>query len=181
MKKRIFTFIICLGAILVWSCTHQIDTKDLQIAGNGVLQQEDGTVSLKLDKAECYNDEVNPSNNTAEWKIVISRPGRFKVWLSSATKDTTDLSYANSVRISLLDDNLVANPACDKIVQNSGDVPNSYFRADSYMGSLYFSDAGEYDLQVISEKIIAKNSGTHNTSPADDTKLMSVILTPITR
>jgi hypothetical protein len=181
MEKRIFTFIICLGTILIWSCSRQIDTKNLQVAANGVLQQDDGTVSLKLDKAECYNDDVNPSNNTAEWKIVISKPGRFRVWLSSATKDTTDLSYANSVRISLLDNNLVGNPACDKIVQNSGDVPYPYFRADSYMGSLYLSDPGEYDIQVISEKVNAKNGATRNVSSASDTKLMSVILTPISR
>jgi hypothetical protein len=179
MEKRNFTFIISLVTILVWSCVYQRNTKDLQVAENGVLQQEDGTVSLKLDKAACYSDEVNPSNNTAEWNIVISKPGRFKVWLSSATKDTTDLSYANSVRISLSDDHLVVNPACDKIVQNSHDVPYPYFRADSYMGSFYLSEPGEYNIQVISEKVIAKNTGTKNASPTDDTILMSVMLTPM--
>jgi hypothetical protein len=136
---------------------------------------------LILDKAECYSDIVNPSNNTADWNIVISKPGRFKVWLSSATKDTSDLNYANSVRISLLDDRLEVNPACDKIVRNSSDVHYPYFRADSYMGSIYVSEPGEYNIQLISEKVIAKNAESHNTSLADDTKLMSVILTPSTR
>jgi hypothetical protein len=181
MVKRNLTLIICLVSVVMWSCTHQGSPKGLQEAGNTILQQEDGTVSLKLDKAECYNDKVNPSYNTADWNIVISKPGRFKVWLASATKDTTDLRYRNSVRINLLDDHLVANPVCDKIVHNSGDVSYPYFKTESYMGSLYVSEPGEYNIQVISEKVIAKNSGAKNTSPIDDTMMMSVVLTPMTR
>lgn len=181
MKKKNFAIIICLVTILVGSCSHQKNTKDSQVAENCVFQKEDGTISLKLDKAAFYNDEVNPSNNTAEWNVVISKPGSFKVWLSSATKDTTNLRYANSVRISLLDDRLVVNPACDKIVQNSGDVPSHYFRADSYMGSFSLTEPGEYNIQVISEKVIAKKATTKISSPADNTMLMSVMLTPVTR
>jgi hypothetical protein len=181
MKRIVFAFFGGLVLILVWSCGQQGSTKKSQEAENRILQQEDGTVSLKLDKAACYNDAVNPSNNTADWNVVISKPGRFKVWLSSATKDTSDLSYANSVRICLLDDHLVANPVCDRIIQNSGDVPYPYYRADSYMGSFYVSEPGEYNIQVISEKVRAKNSGFQNTSQVDDTKLMSVILTPALR
>jgi hypothetical protein len=148
-----------------------------------VLQQEDGTISLKLDKAACYGDAANPWDNTAEWKIVISKPGQFKVWLSSATRDTTNLDYANSVRISLLDDQLKADPACDRIIRNPAEFPSAYFRADSYMGSFFVSDPGEYIIQVISEKVIARNTAIRNTTyaPADDTMLMSVILTPKTR
>jgi len=181
MRRKIFACFTCVVIVLVWSCGHNGSTKDLEGAENRILQQEDGTISLKLEKAVCYNDAVNPSNNTADWNVVISKPGRFKVWLSSSTKDTSDLSYANSVRISLLDDRLVADPACDKIVQNSGDVSYPYFRADSFMGSFYVSEPGEYNIQVISEKVIAETVGIQNTSLADDTKLMSVMLTPILR
>ena len=159
MGKKNLIFIIYLGSILVWSCAHQESTKDKKEAENKILQQEDGTVSLNLDKAARYSDEVNPSYNTADWNIVISKPGRFKVWLSSATKDTTDLQYADSVRINLLDDHFVVNPACDKIIHNSGDVPYPYFKTESYMGSIYVSEPGEYNIQVISEKVITKNSG----------------------
>ena len=181
MKKKNFALVICLVMILAWSCSSQRSPKDMQNAENGILQQDDGTVALKLDKAAFYSDKVNPSNNTAEWHIIISKPGRFKVWLSSATKDTTDLSYANSVRINLSDDQLVANPVCDKIVQNSGEVAYPYFKADSYMGSVYLSEPGEYNIQVISEKVIAKNIGTRKDEPTDDTMIMSVMLTPMTR
>ena len=138
-------------------------------------------MSLKLDKAGFYCDLTNPSNNTADWNVVISKPGHFKVWLSSATKDTSNLNYANSVRISLLDDQLEVKPVCDKIVQNTNDVHYPYFRADSYMGSVYVSEPGEYNIQVISEKVTSKTTEFQSTSLADDTKLMSVILMPITR
>ena len=131
-----------------------------------------------LDKADFYNDAANPSNNTADWDVVISKPGHYRVWLSSATKDTSDLNYSGSVRISLLDNQLSAKPECDKIIQNASDVHYPYFRADSYMGSVYVSEPGEYNVQLTSEKVIAKSAEDKNTSPVEDTKLMSVILTP---
>ncbi len=168
-------------ALIVWSCSHNGNKNDLQNAGNRILPQEDGTFSLKLDNAACYSDVTNPSDNTAEWIIVISKPGRFEVWLSSATKDTTDLDYANSVKISLIDKELEADPACDKIISNPGEYPPPYFRADSHMGSIFISEPGEYHIQVISEKVIANNTAIQNTSIADDTMLMSVILTPLIR
>jgi hypothetical protein len=96
---------------------------------------------LILDKASFYCDGVNPSNNTAEWDIVISKSGRFKVWITSATQDT---------------------------------------RADSYMGSLYVAKPGEYNIQLISEKVIMEKSESKKATLYDDTKLMSVMLTPLT-
>jgi len=181
MRQRVISYLSCLLLIVFSSCGHTGSTKSSQEADNRIIQQNDGTVSLILDKAECYNDKANPSNNTADWNIVISKPGRFKVWLSSATKDTSALSYANSVRISLLDDQLEANPACDRIVRNSLDVQYPYYRADSYMGSVNVSEPGEYNIQLISEKVIAKQTESPAKVLADETRLMSVILTPITR
>jgi hypothetical protein len=110
---------------------------------------------------------------------VISKPGRFKVWLASATKDTMDMRYANSVRISFPDDNLFVNPKCDKIETNSGDVAFPYFKTESYMGSVYISEPGEYNIQVISEKVNANNGIATKTSSADDTKMLSVMLRPV--
>lgn len=179
MKKRNFVFTICLVSVLVWSCSHEGKTKDLKEADNRILQQEDGTVSLKLDKAACYSDAANPTNNTADWSVVISKPGRYKVWLSSATKDTTDLSYAHSVRINLLDANLLVDPVCDKIVHNTGEVSYPYFKTESYMGSVYVSEPGEYNIQVISEKVNPKNDGKANAKSFDDTMMLSVMLQPV--
>jgi len=185
MRGRFFPFIygLVIPVILVlWSCGQQESTKNGQAAENRIVQQPDGTISLKIEKAVCYNDAVNPSNNTADWNVVISKPGRFKVWLSSATKDTSGLRYSSSVKVNILDDHLEVNPAIDKVVHNSGDVPQSYFRADSYVGSFYVQEPGEYNIQVISDKVIARNAASNNASQHhDDTMLLSVILTPAIR
>jgi hypothetical protein len=181
MKKKIIVYVMALVLIPALSCTNTESKKVSMDTGNRIVQQNDGTVSLILDKAACYSDALNPSNNTADWNIVISKPGRFKVWLSSATKDTSSLNYQNSVRISFLDNQLEANPACDKVVRNSSDVHLPYYRTDSYIGSVYVSEQGEYNIQLISEKVSAEKSGSSVSEKADDTKLMSVILTPMTR
>lgn len=181
MRTNAITFISGLTMIIFWSCGQQGGVNKDQEAENRIIQQADGTVSLKLEKAACYNDATNPTNNTADWNVVISKPGRFKVWLSSATRDTAELSYSNSVKVNILDDHMEVNPAIDKIVQNSEDVPDSYFRADSYVGSFYVPEPGVYNIQVISDKVIAKNSGSRNNPQIEDTMLMSVMLTPAIR
>jgi hypothetical protein len=181
MRRKSIGCIIILTVIVLWSCGRNNSTNDTKDSENRVVQQDNGIVSLTLAKAGCYCDKVNPSNNTADWNFVISKPGRFKVWLSSATKDTSDLRYANSVRISLLDNHLEVNPACDKIIQNAEEVQYPYFRADSYVGSVYVSEPGEYNIQVISDKVVEGSAGAQGSVQANDTRLMSVILTPATR
>jgi hypothetical protein len=178
MSRKVFT-IFSMVVLLVWSCGQKSGSES--VSENAVIQEADGTLALNLEKATRYSDMVNPSSNTAEWNVVVSKPGTFKVWLSSATKDTTDLSYANSVKISLQDKLLEVDPECDKVVHNSDNVSFPYFRADSYVGSLYISEPGEYSIQVISEKVLSKEAMNSSASGADDTKLMSVILTQLTR
>jgi hypothetical protein len=178
MSRKVFT-IISLVALLVWSCGKKSESDS--VSGKAVVQKADGTLALDMANATCYSDKVNPSSNTAEWNVVVSKPGTFKVWLSSATKDTTELSYANSVKLSLMDKLLEVNPECDKVVLNSANVALPYFRADSYMGSLYISEPGTYSIQVISEKVLSKEAMNNSKSNTDDTRLMSVILTPMTR
>jgi len=178
MRIKVFTF-ICLAALLMGSCGKKSVSRNASV--NAILQDADGTLALNMEKATCYSDMINPSSNTAEWNILVSKPGRFKVWLSSATKDTTDLSYVNSVKISLLDKQLEVNPECDKIVLDSEEVSFPYFRADSYMGSFYISEPGEYSIQLISEKVLSKEAMNKMSEGLDETKLMSVILSPITR
>ncbi len=178
MSRKIFT-LFSLVLLLAWSCGKKSGSAN--VSGNSVLQKADGSFSLKVENAACYNDVENPSSNTAEWNVVVSKPGTYKVWLSSATRDTTNLSYINSVKISLLDKLIEVNPEIDKVVLNSGDVSYPYFRADSYAGSFYISEPGEYRIQVISEKVLSKEAMNRISSGPNDTKLMSVILTPMTR
>jgi hypothetical protein len=178
MSRKLFTIFV-FAALLVWSCGQRSGSDKVSV--NAILQEEDGTLALNMENATCYSDIVNPSSNTAEWNILVSKPGRFKVWLSSATTDTTDLSYMNSVKITLLDNQLEVNPECDKVVLDSDDVSFPYFRADSYMGSFYISEPGEYSIQLISEKVLSREALSSSSSGPDDTRLMSVILSPMTR
>jgi len=145
---------------------------------NSIIQAEDGTISLKINKADCYSDMSNPSNNTAEWSVVVSKSGRYNVWLSSATRDTNDLQYKNTVMLSIHDKRLEARPECDKIVLDSDEVAYPYFRADSFLGSLYIQDTGLCNIQVISDKIIPGDYRGNETSQVINSKLLSVFLTP---
>jgi hypothetical protein len=183
MKRILFT---CSAIILVTmfsSCgkTAKTSENSTNAVENSILQEKDGTISLKVEKAALYHDAVNPSSNTAEWSVVVSKSGRFNVWLSSATKDTTDLRYQNSVMLSIRENRIEKRPECDKIVQNSTDVSYPYFRADSFMGSLYLQDTGLYNIQVISEKILPKDYSANAAKAEDNSKLISVFLTPVTR
>jgi hypothetical protein len=183
MGRKTYGLLILSGIALFYSCNSMGDRKETKykIVQNRTLQEEDGTISLKVDKADCYHDVVNPASNTAEWNVVVSKSGRFNVWLSSATRDTTNLQYSNSVKLNILDNRLEARPACDKIIHNSNDVAYPYFRADSFMGSLYIQDTGLYSIQVISEKILPGNSAKGESFSSESSKLLSVFLTPVTR
>jgi len=183
MRNRGFALLPIVIILILNSCgNHNQNSLRNGLSDTGkILQQEDGTLSLSLEKAAFYRDEIDPSCNTAEWNIVVSKPGRYNVWLSSATKDTMNLSYSSPVKIDLADERLEAKPIGDKIVLNANEVKFPYYRADSYMGTFYIQEAGEYNLQVISEKVLNKGAKTEVSPSEDNTKLMSVILTPMTR
>lgn len=181
MIKTYFPIVFCLiFAGLFTSCSTNKNSKDPDNARNKIQQQDDGSYFLKLEDAACYVDQDDPSGNTAEWKFEVPGPGRYKVWLSSATVDTLNLRYSNPVKISLLDNQLVKSPECDVIIRNSDDVSHPYYRTDSYMGSLYIPESGEYNIQIISEKVTKANINEDNNFN-ESTKLVSVILTPAIR
>jgi hypothetical protein len=183
MSRKIYWLLWLIGIVIFYSCGNTGVQKEpkISVVRNKILQQADGTISLKVDKADCYQDEVNPSSNTAEWSVLVSKSGRFNIWLSSATKDTTDLKYNNSVKLSILDNRFEVHPACDKIVRNSSDVAYPYFRADSFLGSLYIQDTGLFNVQIISEKILTGDNKKGESTGSDNSKVLSVLLTPTTR
>lgn len=182
MIKNSFAIVFCLIlAGISSSCSNNKNSNDSTSGRNMIHQQDDGSYFLKLEDAACYVDQSDPSGNTAEWKFRVPGPGRYKVWISSATIDTLHLMYSNPVKVSLLDNQLVKSPECDRIIRNSGDVSHPYYRTDSYMGSLYFPEPGEYNIQVISEKVTKNNMTGQNNTTEDNTKLVSLILTPATR
>jgi hypothetical protein len=182
MKRKIIVLIVIGGMIFFYSCKNVVkpEASNNSNTENTILQDKDGTISLNVDNAECYHDMVNPSSNTAEWNVVVSKSGRFDVWLSSATKDTTNLKYKNKVMLNIHENRLEARPACDRIILNSTDVSYPYYRADSFIGSLYIQDTGLINIQVISEKIIPKNYSGGNSGDSDNSKLLSILFTPTT-
>jgi len=184
MRRKIFSWLVFAILVLAYSCSNSSDKTITENSRkrNIIKQKSDGTISLKLDNAVCYSDMVNPSSNTAEWSVVVSRSGRYNVWISSATKDTNSLNYKNSVLVSIQDTRVEATPACDKIIHNSSDVSYPYFRADSFMGSMYIQDTGQFSVQVISEKIIPKDYKERSEASGEDlSKLISVSFTPVFR
>jgi hypothetical protein len=183
MRGLKLVLIFLMGISFLYSCSNSNDSKEEknQLTVNKVLQQADGSISLHVKKAECYSDKVNPSSNTAEWNVVVSKSGRYNVWLTSATTDTTNLEYRNKVLLSVQDNRLEAQPAIDKVVTNSADVNYPYFRADSFMGSLYIQDTGLFAVQIISDKILPEDNHNDNSRAGERTKLLSVFLTPVVR
>ena len=185
MKRKELFYLIAFaaGIALLNSCgsSDKIKESDNQVNINTIVQQPDGTISLKLEKAERYSDIINPSENTAEWNVVVSKSGRYNIWLSTATRDTTDLNYKNKVLVSVQDKRIEARPECDKIVRNSSEVSFPYFRADSYVGSMYIKDTGEFHIQVISEQIMPDDYNKGDVSGKDLAKLLSVSFTPVKR
>lgn len=175
-------FLISFVALFfLWSCGGVEKRNVSAVQDNIILQQEDGSFMLKLEKAACYSNASDPSTNTAEWNVRVAKAGRYDMWLSSATRDTLDLNYSNSVRVTILDKELEVDPAIDRIVRNTEEVTFPYFRADSYLGSFYFPEPGDYNIQLISEKVLSKQQREQSVYLSDNTLLMSVILTPLTR
>jgi hypothetical protein len=179
MNRKILGLAALAGISLFISCNNT--NPKLKNTAEKIRQHEDGTMSLTLDKADCYVDMTDRADNTAEWNVVVSKSGRYNVWISSATLDTTDLKYKNSVVVNVQDKIIQAHPDCDKIVLNSSDVPYPYFRADSFIGSLYLQDTGQFYIQVISEMIMPKGYNITESKAEDITKLISVSFMPATK
>ena len=182
MRKSTFVWATIISMSLLFSCnssTVNRESANRHNSSNEILQKEDGTISLNLEKADCYSDMINPSSNTAEWSVVVSKAGRYNVWLSSATKDTTDLKYKNNVLVSVQDKRIEGHPNCDKIFLDSKDVSYPYYRCDSFIGSMYIQDTGVFNVQVISEKILPKDySDAEMATSASISRLLSVSFTP---
>lgn len=182
MRKQVILWIALTGFSLLTSCGNSNkNTTENRKKVNKIVQKADGTISLNVNAADCYNDLKDPSGNTAEWDVIVSRTGYYNVWISSATKDTTDLKYGNPVMVNVQDTRIEGQVGCDKIIHNSTDVTYPYFRADSFIGSMYIKDTGEYNIQVISDKILPKDYQGKDASGADISKMISVSFTPETR
>ncbi len=176
MGKNIFVMLV--AGLALFACKSNSESTDSdKMTDNAIMQQQDGTISLEVKKADTYRDVNEPESSTAEWNVVVSKSGRFDVWLASATKDTNRLQYTNAVMLSVKDDLLEARPSVDKVIQNSSDVSYPYYRAESFLGSLYLKDTGIYSFQVISDRIVPEDK-ENNAGGDEVTRMLSVSLTP---
>lgn len=168
---------ILIFVSVLFSCTQQEVLKKEMDLTKSVIQNDDGSIFLHIEKADCYVDINNPVSNTAEWNVSISKKGKYNIWLSSLVRDTATFQYFNSVHINILDDIIETRPNCDKVVFNSADTSFQNFRVESFMGSMNIKDTGFLSVQVISDKIFLVNKQ----DVRFDTRLLSVTLTPASR
>ena len=172
--KGIGYFLLLLGGILA-GCGNAPNNK-IGLDNNRIVQHENGTLLLSIDDANCYSDNTNPIANTAEWNAFIVKSGRYDIWLASATRDTMSLNFRNSVHLNFNDIYIDANPSCDHIIVNAENIPDSYFMANSYIGTVYIQDTGAIDVQFISEQILPKSE--HNYV---DSRFVSLCFKPESR
>lgn len=122
--------------------------------------------------------DERPQYNTAEWLFKVDKPGRYDVWLSTLTLDTLQLHYNDNVVITAGETRLAKLPLGDEIVTEDKSVSAPWYRADSHMGSVFFSKAGEYPVQVISDRVERHTSDLSQIGKDEHTLINSVILKP---
>lgn len=135
-------------------------------------------VTLHIKDAALIQFDSNPEYNTAEWHLTVKKPGRYDVWLSSLTSDTMDLEFNENVVITAGDSRLTKMPVGDEIVIGDKSVQKPWYRADSHMGSIFFSQPGEYQVQVISDKVERHATDLSDLSIDKGTFINSLILKP---
>jgi hypothetical protein len=109
----------------------------------------------------------------------VDKAGRYDVWLSSLTCDTSHLQFEDNVIITAGDSRIDKKPVGDEIVTSDNSVKAPWYRADSHMGSIFFSKPGEYQVQVISDKVERHASDLSDLSVDKHTLINSLILKPM--
>lgn len=176
-EKRLSLFLLFF-AFIFCGCINYGNTKNVSsdTSENKIIQKDNGVLALNIEDAACYSDIKDPSVNTAEWEAIIVKSGRYNLWLSSITNDTTTLHYENPVHVNFRNVNIEKIPKCDVILSGH---PNekSFFRADSFLGSVYIQDTGNVNIQIICEKIL---TDTISLEQADNnfSKFISLRLVP---
>ncbi|MDX9728622.1 MAG: hypothetical protein RBT50_05110 [Bacteroidales bacterium] len=179
--KRIFNGITVLTiAVLVGfaSCGNEGSNNGANNKGKEDAAASEEGVVLMIADADLIEVDGNPQYNTAEWLFRVDKPGRYDVWLSSLTLDTTQLRFAENVVITAGETKLAKKPVGDQIVTGDKSVKEPWFRADTHMGSIFFSKPGEYPVQVISDRVEAHGTDLSQISLEEHTIINSVILKP---
>jgi len=172
-----------LGLILIISMTACKDNsgsnKEKMKEAAEANASPSGGVTLMINDAALIQVDSNPQYNTAEWHFKVDKAGRYDVWLSSLTCDTLHLQFEDNVIITAGDSRLDKRPVGDEIVTSDNSVKAPWYRADSHMGSIFFSKPGEYQVQVISDKVERHASDLSDLSIDKHTFINSLILKPM--
>lgn len=161
------------------SCKENGAVKENKSGNNDKTFGIEGGVTLSIQDADLIEVDSNPQYNTAEWHFTVKEAGRYDVWLSSLTCDTSHLLFADNVTITAGDSRLEKRPVGDEIVTNDKSVKSPWFRADSHMGSIFFSAPGEYQVQVISDRVLPHPSDPSGISIEKHTIINSLIFKPM--
>jgi hypothetical protein len=172
-----------LGLILIISMTACKDNSGSNGNNSKARTEADAShsagVILMINDAALIQVDSNPQYNTAEWHFKVDKAGRYDVWLSSLTCDTSHLQFDDNVIITAGDTRLDKRPVGDEIVTTDNSVKAPWYRADSHMGSIFFSKPGEYQVQVISDKVERHASDLSDLSVDKHTLINSLILKPM--
>ena len=174
-----------LGLVIVFPMTACNDTgsagkESKKARSEKSVGQAEG-VTLLIKDAALIQVDSNPQYNTAEWHFTVQKAGRYDVWLSSLTCDTTFLNFGDSVVITAGDTRLTGRPVGDEIVTDDLSVKEPWYRADSHMGSIFFREPGEYQVQVISDRVKKLSADISDLSVDKETLINSLILKPTVR
>lgn len=178
VKSGVAAVLVVAAFAGLTACNH--DNNNGQ-AGNG---RKDGTdvrvesIVLSIAEAELIEVDDKPQYNTAEWMFTVEKPGRYDVWLSSLTVDTMQLRFGDDVIITAGETKLEKKPVSDRVVTEDQSIKEPWFRADTHMGSIFFSKPGEYQVQVISDRVGPYTSDLSQINTAEHTLISSVILKP---
>jgi hypothetical protein len=172
--------VIAILAIL--SVTGCKDNKSTVVDKTGKNENNvarEGGVTLLITDADLIEVDSNPRYNTAEWNFTVKDAGRYDVWLSSLTCDTSHLRFNDLVTITAGDERIEKKPVGDEIVTDDKSVKQPWYRADSHMGSIFFKEPGTYQVQVISDRVMTHSSDLSKLSVDKHTLINSLILKPM--
>jgi hypothetical protein len=180
MKKFVRSIgVFALVALMsMTGCKDNKSTADNK-SGKSDRPTREGGVTLLIADADLIEVDSNPRYNTAEWNFTVKDAGRYDVWLSSLTCDTAHLRFNDLVTITAGDERIEKKPVGDEIVTDDKSVMEPWYRADSHMGSIFFKEPGEYQVQVISDRVIPHSSDLSKLSVDKHTLINSLILKPM--
>ncbi len=171
--------IAILAIVSVTGCKDNKSTAVDKTGKNDNNVAREGGVTLLITDADLIEVDSNPRYNTAEWNFTVKDAGRYDVWLSSLTCDTSHLRFNDLVTITAGDERIEKKPVGDEIVTDDKSVKEPWYRADSHMGSIFFKEPGTYQVQVISDRVMTHSSDLSKLSVDKHTLINSLILKPM--